>query len=125
MKLISKSSAISARPSIQWQRILVSYFKARKSKGDKPKRTMFSWWREPPPSPSASEDSPSSHHHNCRNSKDASKKPFFKLDVKFDLPMFNGEINVEKLDNWIRQIEVYRKIQQIMEDEAKVQLASL
>ena len=80
---------------------------------------------EPPPSPSASEGSPSSHHHNRRNSKDASKKPFFKLDVKFDLPMFNGESNAEKLNNWIRQIEVYCRIQQIVEDEEKIQLGSL
>jgi len=57
---------------------------------------------QPPPSPSASESSSSSHHHNHRNPKDASKKPFFKLDVKFDLPMFNGESNVEKLNNCIR-----------------------
>eukprot|EP00253_Pinus_taeda_P030758 PITA_30758 len=80
---------------------------------------------EPPPSPSKSEGSPSSHHHNRRNSKDASKKPLFKLDVKFDLPMFNGESNVEKLNNWITQIDVHCKIQQIVEDEAKIQLASL
>ena len=80
---------------------------------------------EPPPSPSASEGSTSSHHHNCRNSKDASKKPFFKLDVKFDLPMFNGESNTKKLNNWIRQIEVYCRIQPIVKDEAKIQLASL
>jgi len=48
---------------------------------------------EPPPSPSTSESSSSSHHHNHRNARDASKKPFFKLDVKFDLPVFNGESN--------------------------------
>ena len=39
--------------------------------------------------------------------------------------MFNGESNAEKLNNWIRQIEVYCRIQQIVEDEAKIQLASL
>ena len=66
---------------------------------------------EPPPSPSRSEGSPSSHDHNHRNSKDASKKPFFKLDVKFDLPMFNGECSAKKLNNWIQQIEVYCRIQ--------------
>ena len=80
---------------------------------------------EPPPSPSTSESSSSSHHHNRRNSRDASKKPFFKLDVEFDLPMFNVESNAEKLNNWIRQIEIYCRIQQIDEDEAKIQLASL
>jgi len=52
------------------------------------------------------------HHRN------ASKKPFFKLDVKFDFPTCNGECNAEKLKNWIRQIEVYFQIQQIEEDEA-------
>jgi len=80
---------------------------------------------EPPPSPSTSESSSSSHHHHHRNSRDASKKPFFKLDVKFDLPMFNGESNAKKLNNWIRQIEIYYRIQQIEEDKAKIQLASL
>jgi len=39
--------------------------------------------------------------------------------------MFNGESNVERLDNWIRQIEIYYRIQQIVEDEANIQLASL
>ena len=76
--------------------------------------------KEPPPSPSASESSSSSHHHNCRNSRDAFKKPFFKLDAKFDLTMFNGESNAGKLNNWIGEIEVYSRIQQIMEDEAKI-----
>ena len=79
----------------------------------------------PPPSPSGGEGSSSPHHHNQRIPKDASKKPFFKLDVKFDLPMFNGESNPEKLNNWVRKIEVYCRIQQILEDELKIQLASL
>jgi len=58
---------------------------------------------DPPPSPSSSDIS----HHSQRNSKNTSKKPFFKLDVNFDLPMYNGECSAEKLNNWIRQIEVY------------------
>jgi len=48
---------------------------------------------EPPPSASTNESSSSSHRHNYRNSRDESKKPFFKLDVKLDLPMFNGVSN--------------------------------
>lgn len=66
---------------------------------------------EPPSSPSMSESSYSSHHHNHRNSRDASKKPFSKLDFKFYLPMFNCESNAEKINNWIRQIEIYCRIQ--------------
>jgi hypothetical protein len=41
------------------------------------------------------------------------------------LPIYNGEVNAEKLDNWIRQIEVYSRIQKIQDDETKIQLASL
>jgi hypothetical protein len=51
--------------------------------------------------------------------------PFLKVDIKFELPMYNGEVNAEKLDNWIRQIEVYCRIQRIKDDETKIQLASL
>jgi hypothetical protein len=40
-----------------------------------------------------------------------------KLDVKFELPIYDGEVNVEKLDNWITQMEVYFSVKQI-EDEA-------
>ncbi len=39
--------------------------------------------------------------------------------------MYDGEVNDEKLDNWIRQIEVYCRIQRIKDDETKIQLASL
>jgi hypothetical protein len=39
--------------------------------------------------------------------------------------MYNGEVNVENLDNWIRQIEVYCRLQRIKDDETKIQLASL
>jgi hypothetical protein len=39
--------------------------------------------------------------------------------------MYNGEVNAEKLDNWIHQIKVYCRIQRIQDDETKIQLASL
>jgi hypothetical protein len=39
--------------------------------------------------------------------------------------MYNGEVNAEKLDNWIHKIEVYYRIQRILDDETKIQLASL
>jgi len=55
---------------------------------------------EPPPSPSSSDNySYSSSHHSNRNQRNASKNPFFKPDVKFDLPIFRGESNAKKLDN--------------------------
>ena len=48
-----------------------------------------------------------------------------KLDVKFQLCTYDGELDVEKLDNWVRQLEVYCRIQKIVDDETKIQLSSL
>ena len=39
--------------------------------------------------------------------------------------MLNGEFNAEKLDNWIRKLEVYLRIQNLQDDDTKIQLASL
>ena len=39
--------------------------------------------------------------------------------------MFNGEVNEKNLDNWIRKLEVYLRIQNLHDDDTKIQLASL
>ena len=41
------------------------------------------------------------------------------------MPIFNSEVNVDKLYNWIRQFEVYLRIQNLHDDDTKIQLASL
>jgi hypothetical protein len=51
--------------------------------------------------------------------------PLLKLDVKFKLPMYNGEVNAEKLYNWVRQMEVYCSVQQINDEATKIKLALL
>ena len=51
--------------------------------------------------------------------------PLLKLDVKFEFPLYDGELNAKNLDNWIRQIEVYCRIQRIIDEETMIQLASL
>jgi hypothetical protein len=82
----------------------------------------------PPPSSSSSSSSTSSKHlpnSPKGHGKTPSQIPSLKLDIKFELPIYNGEVNAEKLDNWIRQIEVYSRIQKIQDDETKIQLASL
>ena len=58
---------------------------------------------EPPSSPSSSSSSSSEHSHHSHHSSHKAyfKKPLLKLNVKFALPMFNGDVNPEKLDNWI------------------------
>jgi len=61
---------------------------------------------------------PNSDMHN-------KKASLIKLDVKFHLPIYDGELNVEKLDNWIRQIDVYCRVQNIDSEMSKIQLASL
>jgi hypothetical protein len=71
--------------------------------------------------------------HSSHNRKKHSKKsshshdlPLLKLDVKFDFPTYDGELNVEKLDNWVKQIEVYCRVQKFIEDDsARIQLATL
>ena len=51
--------------------------------------------------------------------------PYFKLDVKFELPIYNGDVDAEKLDNWIKQLEVYCRVQGITNDPSRIQLATL
>ena len=41
------------------------------------------------------------------------------------MPIYDGELNAEKLDNWIRQIDVYCRVQNIDSERSKIQLASL
>jgi hypothetical protein len=54
------------------------------------------------PSSSISFSSENSHHSQHSNYKASFKKPLLNLYVNFSLPMFNGDANPKKLDNWIR-----------------------
>jgi site-specific DNA-adenine methylase len=62
---------------------------------------------EPPyfPSSSSSSSSKNSRHSHHSSHKASFKKALSKLDAKFSLPMFNGDVNPETLDNWIRQLK--------------------
>jgi len=82
----------------------------------------------PPPSPPSSTSSTISQpppNSPKEHGKTPPKTPLPKLDINCDFPMYNGEVNDEKLDNWICQIEVYCRIQRIQDDETKIHLASL
>jgi hypothetical protein len=82
----------------------------------------------PPSSPPSSPSSPSSsskssakkHVHKHKN-----EMPLLKLHVKFELPIYDGEFNAERLDNWVRQMEVYCSVQQIKDEATQIKLASL
>ena len=39
--------------------------------------------------------------------------------------MYKGEVNADKLDNWVHRIEFYCRIQRIKDDETKINLAYL
>jgi hypothetical protein len=82
----------------------------------------------PPPSPPSSTSSTISQtppNSPKEHGKTPLQTPLLKLDIKFEFPMYNGEVNAENLDNWIRQIEVYCRIKIIQDDDTKIQLASL
>ena len=65
-------------------------------------------------------------HASCSNHNNASPSmPYFKLDVKFELPIYDGELNAERLDNWIKQLEADCRVQGIKDDPSKIQLATL
>jgi hypothetical protein len=101
------------------------------SSGDKTPNGNGGNGASPPPSPPSSSSSSSSTNSRPLltspkgHGKTPSQIPSLKLDIKFELPIYNGEVNAEKLDNWIHQIEVYYRIQKIQDDETKVHLASL
>jgi hypothetical protein len=85
----------------------------------------------PPSPPSTPPSSPSSSSSSSKSSekknvhKNKHEMPLLKLDVKLELPIYDGEVNADKLDNWIRQMEVYCSVQQIKEEVTQIQLASL
>ena len=60
-----------------------------------------------PSSSSSKSSSTASSNPKKQPEKAKSHLPCLKLDIKFELPTYNGELNVEKLDDWIKQIEVY------------------
>jgi hypothetical protein len=78
-----------------------------------------------PPSPTSSTISQPPPNSPKEHGKIPPQIALLKLDVKFQLHMYNGEVNVEKLDNWIPHIEVYCRIQRIKDDETMIELASL
>ena len=104
-------------------------------KGDKPPKGNGWNGDKPPLSPPSSSSSSSLASSSSTTTtlsqthpnfpRGLGKTPFIKLDIKYEFPMYDGEVIVESLDNWIRHIELYCRIQRIKDDEAKIQLDSL
>jgi len=91
--------------------------KEDKGKGEKPPPS-------PPSSPPSSSAVPSSHK-NSSSKKKKKKASLIKLDVKFDFQIYDGELNADKLDNWIRKIDVYCRVQKVDLERKKIHLANL
>lgn len=53
------------------------------------------------------------------------KRNSFKLEVNFDLKSYEGEINAEKLGQWLKQMEVYFHVKKIENDEEKIEITTL
>jgi hypothetical protein len=103
--------------------ILVEYSKVKSEEGEDPPQT-------PPSSPSSPSNS-SSSSTSCKSTarkhshKHKHDMPLLKLDVQFELPRYDDELNAERLDNWVKQMEVYCSVQQIKDDTTRIKLASL
>jgi hypothetical protein len=88
---------------LEWKQTnLGEYSKGKSEEGEDPLQIPPS----PPSSSSSSKSNAKKHVHKHKN-----EMPLLKLDVKFELPMYDGEVNAERLDNWVRQMEVYCSVQ--------------
>jgi hypothetical protein len=97
--------------------------RGNKDSGDKTPKGNGGNGDTPPPSPPSSTSSTISQpppNSPKEHGKTPPQTPLRKLDINFELPMYNGEVNAEKLDNWICQIEVSCRIQRIQDDETKI-----
>jgi hypothetical protein len=79
--------------------VLSESSKVKSEEGDDPPQIPPS----PPSSPSKSSSLSSSSKSTARKHvhKHKQEMPLLKLDVKFELPMYDGEVNAERLDNWV------------------------
>jgi hypothetical protein len=110
---------------LEWKRpVLGESLKGKHEEREDPPQIPPSPPSSPLYSPSSSSSSSKSnakkHVHKHKN-----EMPLLKLDVKFKLPLYDGEVNAERLENWVRQMEVYCSVQQIKDEATQIKLASL
>lgn len=102
------------RGTLEWlERVLNLHMEkeAQRKKKDEKKDSKGNGGYPPPSPPSSSSSSSSSPSHTTSSSTTTTtdthsktprgKIPLLKLDIKFEIPMYNGEVNAKKLDNWI------------------------
>jgi hypothetical protein len=108
---------------LEMVKVLGEYSKFKSEEGEDPTQIPPS----PPSSPSTSSSSSSSSKSTARKHSHKHKQEMYllKLDVKFELPMYDGEVNAKRLDNWVRRMEVYCSVQQIKDEATQIKLALL
>jgi hypothetical protein len=84
---------------LEWKRPVLGDFSKGKSEEEEDHPQI------PPSPPSTPPSSPSSSSSSSKSSgkknvhKNKHEMPLLKLDVKFEFPIYDGEVNAEKLDN--------------------------
>ena len=97
---MSKMMKVLYEDCLEWKRLnLGEYSKVKSEEGEDPPQIPPS-----PPYPSSPSSSSSSSKSNAKKHvhKHKNEMPLLKIDVKFELPMYNGKVNAEILDNWVR-----------------------
>jgi hypothetical protein len=75
--------------------------KGKSEEGEDPPQIPPSPPYSPPSSPSSSSSSSKSNAKK-HVPKHKNEMPLLKLDFKLELPIYYGEVNAKRLDNWVR-----------------------
>jgi len=49
----------------------------------------------------------------------------FKVEAKVDIPNFGGKVDAKKVNNWLKQLEVYFQIHGVINDVDKISFSRL
>jgi len=58
-------------------------------------------------------------------SSSSSNRVPFKVEAKVDIRTFRGEVDAEKVNNWLKQLKVYFQIHYVVNDVDKISFARL
>jgi len=59
------------------------------------------------------------------NSSSSSNRVPFKVEAKVNIPTFGGEVDAEKVNNWLKQLKVYFQIYGVVNDVDKISFSRL
>lgn len=59
-----------------------------------------------------------------REISNQTRKLPLKLEVKFDIKYFGTKIDAEKLNQWLKQLEVFFRVQKVEYDREKIEIST-